>query len=96
MISRAAGESALDLFDRLIARPMKIGNYSWPVNRAGQPYGGGGVRVTARDFLKLGQLMLDGTWAGHRILSREFAARASSPLYPFDKFRYGYLWWSLE
>ncbi|HYI10712.1 MAG TPA: serine hydrolase [Thermoanaerobaculia bacterium] len=96
VVSRASGEPALDLFDRLIARPMKIDHYVWPINRAGQPYGGGGVRITARDFLKLGQLMLDGTWRGQRILGREFAARASSPLYPFDKFRYGYLWWSLE
>lgn len=96
VVSRASGELALDLFDRLIARPMKINNYAWPINRAGQPYGGGGVRITARDFLKLGQLMLDGTWRGQRILGREFAARASSPLYSFDKFHYGYLWWSLE
>lgn len=96
VIGRATGESTLDLFDRLIARPMKIRNYSWPINRGGQPYGGGGVRINARDFLKLGQLMLDGTWRGQRILGREFAARASSPLHPFDAFHYGYLWWSLE
>lgn len=96
VISRATGQGALALFDRLIARPLKIRNYAWPVNRAGQPYGGGGVRVTARDLLKFGQVMLDGTFASRRIVSREFAARASSPLYPLDAFHYGYLWWSLE
>lgn len=96
VIGRATGEFPLDLFDRLIAGPMKIRSYLWPINRAGQPYGGGGVRVTARDFLKLGQLMLDGTWGGRRILSREFVTRASSPLYPFNVFHYGYLWWSVE
>ncbi len=98
VVSRAAGQSAIDLFDRLIARPLKIRNYAWPINRGGQPYGGGGVRINARDFLKLGQLMLDGTWDGRRILGREFAARASSPLYKFveTRFHYGYLWWSLE
>ncbi len=97
MIGRAAGESPIDLFDRLVARPMKIDHYLWGVNRSGQPYGAGGGRVRARDFLKFGQLMLDGgTWHGRRILSRDFATRATSPLYPFDRFRYGYLWWSLE
>ncbi|HEX2123654.1 MAG TPA: serine hydrolase domain-containing protein [Thermoanaerobaculia bacterium] len=96
VIARATGESALDLFDRLIAGPMKIRGYSWPITPTGTPYGGGGVRIAARDFLKLGQLMLDGSWNGRRILSREFAARASSPLYPLNVFHYGYLWWSLE
>ncbi|MFL6245880.1 MAG: serine hydrolase domain-containing protein [Thermoanaerobaculia bacterium] len=104
MIGRAAGESPLDLFDRLVARPMKIDRYLWPMNRAGQPCGGGGAGFTARDFLKFGQLMLDGgTWNGRRILSRDFATRASSPLYLFlpasadrPARHYGYLWWSLE
>jgi CubicO group peptidase (beta-lactamase class C family) len=97
VVERAAGEHTLDLFDRLIARPMQIRRYTWPINRAGQAYGGGGVRVTARDFLKFGQLMLDGgMWNGRRILGRDFATRASSPLHPFDVFRYGYLWWSYD
>lgn len=97
VIGKAAGEFPLDLFDRLIARPMKIRNYAWWITRSGAPYGGGGTRVTARDLLKFGQLMLDGgTWNGKRILSREFAERATSPLYPLDRFGYGYLWWSYE
>jgi CubicO group peptidase (beta-lactamase class C family) len=104
MIGRAAGESPLDLFDRLIARPMKIDHYLWPINRGGQPYGGGGAGFRGRDFLKFGQLMLDGgTWNGRRILSRDFVSRASSPLYLFlpastnrPERHYGYLWWSLE
>lgn len=97
VVARATGESPLDLFDRLIARPMKIDAYRWGVDPAGQAYGGGGARFRARDFLKFGQLMLDGsTWNGRRILSRDFAMRASSPLYPFSRFHYGYLWWSLE
>lgn len=104
MIGRAAGESPLDLFDRLVARPMKIDHYLWPINRMGQPYGGGGAGFRARDFLKFGQLMLDGgTWNGRRILSRDYVTRASSPLYLFlpasadrPARHYGYLWWSLE
>lgn len=104
VIGRAAGESPLDLFDRLVARPMKIDHYLWPMNRLGQPYGGGGAAFRARDFLKFGQLMLDGgTWNGRRILARDFATRASSPLYLFlpasadrPARHYGYLWWSLE
>jgi CubicO group peptidase (beta-lactamase class C family) len=94
VIGRATGKSPVDLFDRLVARPMQMDHYLWPLNRAGQPYGAGGASFTARDFLKLGQLMLNGgTWNGHRILSRNYVKRATSPLYPLGRFHFGYLWW---
>ena len=94
VISRAANEPAVDLFDRLVARPLMIDRYTWPFNRGGQPYGAGGASFRARDFLKFGQLMLDGgTWHGRRILSRDFVARSTSALYPLGRFHFGYLWW---
>ncbi len=41
---------------------------------------GGGIYWLPRDFLKLGQLMLnDGVWNGKRILSKEWVKRASTP-----------------
>ena len=47
--------------------------------------------------MKFGQLMLDGgTWQGRRILSREFVARASAPLYHLRNVYYGYLWWGID
>ena len=86
----------LDLFDRLVAAPMKISTYAWPLDPAGHPYGGGGARFLPRDFMKMGQLMLNGgTWQGRRILGREFVQRASSALHDFNKIQYGYLWWSV-
>ena len=97
VLGRAAGESPLDLFDRLLAAPMKIERYGWPLDGAGHPYGGGGVQFLPRDFMKLGQLMLDGgVWKGRRILGRDFAARASSPLYGLRRIHYGYLWWVID
>ena len=97
VMSRATGESPLDTFDRLVGAPMKINAYAWPLDPAGHPYGGGGMQLLPRDFMKLGQLMLNGgTWQGRRILSRDFVARASSPLYHLRNITYGYLWWSIE
>ena len=95
MIGRATGESPYSLFDRLVATPMGITHYVWPVDRARNPYGGGGLGFFARDFLKFGQLMLDGgTWRGRRILSREFIARETSTLVRINGQRdYGLLWW---
>ncbi|HEX8411921.1 MAG TPA: serine hydrolase [Thermoanaerobaculia bacterium] len=94
VLSRATGESPMAIFDRLVATPLKIERYGWFLDRAGNPYGGGGVHFLPRDFMKLGQLMLNGgTWQGKRILGRDFVGRASSPLYPLRGLGYGYLWW---
>jgi CubicO group peptidase (beta-lactamase class C family) len=94
MLGRAAHENPLSLFDRLVGGPMKIPRYEWDLDPAGHPYGGGGASLLLRDFIKIGQLMLNGgTWEGHRILSPEFAARATLPLYHLRNLTYGYLWW---
>jgi CubicO group peptidase (beta-lactamase class C family) len=94
MVGRAAREDPMSLFDRLIAEPMKIRRYELGLDRAGHPYGGGGANLLLRDFIKFGQLMLNGgTWEGRRILSTDFATRASSRLYHLRNLHYGYLWW---
>jgi CubicO group peptidase (beta-lactamase class C family) len=98
MVGRAAGESPFWLFERLVAQPLGITNYVWAIDRNRNPYGGGGMGLTGRDFLKLGQLMLDsGVWQGRRIVSKEFVARAGSTLAKINNTRpYGLLWWPDE
>jgi CubicO group peptidase (beta-lactamase class C family) len=97
VLARTTGESPLDLYDRLVAAPLQNSTYSWMLSPAGQPYGGGGVLLLPRDFMKLGQVMLDGgTWHGRRILDAAFAERAGSPLHDLRGIQYGYLWWSIE
>jgi CubicO group peptidase (beta-lactamase class C family) len=97
MVGRAAGENPLYLFERLVAQPMRIRRYAWSADPAGNPFGGGSAEFLPRDFMKFGQLMLDGgVWNGRRILSREFAAAAASPLYQLEGSTYGYLWWGRD
>jgi CubicO group peptidase (beta-lactamase class C family) len=95
MLGRATGESPYYLFDRLLAQPLGIRNYAWAMDRARNPYGGGGMALVARDYIKFGQLMLDsGVWKGKRILNNEFVTRATSPLYKIGGTRdYGLAWW---
>jgi CubicO group peptidase (beta-lactamase class C family) len=97
VVGRTSGESPMDTFDRLLGVPMKIDRYGWPPDPAGHPYGGGGVQFLPRDFMKFGQLMLNGgTWEGRRLLGRDFVARASAPLYHLRNIYYGYLWWGID
>lgn len=94
LAGRAARESPFYLFDRLVATPMGITRYIWPLDRVRNPYGGGGMGLVTRDFMKFGELMLDdGTWHGRRILSSEFVRRASSTLTKIAGRDYGLLWW---
>ncbi len=60
MVGRATGESQMRTFDRLLGAPLDIHRYAWLMDPAGHPYGGGSVQLLPRDFLKIGQLMLNG------------------------------------
>lgn len=63
----------------------------------GDAYMGGGARFLPRDFMKLGQLHLNGgVWNGRRILTPEWSRRAVSPLVELRKLKYGYFWWVAE
>ena len=94
MLGEATHESPLRIFDRLVARPMRITHYAWPLDTNGRPYGGGSVAVRARDFMKFGQLMLNGgVWEGKRILDASYAKAAVAPQYHLRNVAYGYLWW---
>jgi CubicO group peptidase (beta-lactamase class C family) len=94
MLGRTTHETPLWSFDRLVAGPMQIRRYAWGLDPLGRPYGGGSVQLLPRDFLKLGQLMLNGgSWAGRRILDPAFAAAATAPQYHLRNVLYGYLWW---
>lgn len=98
VISRAAKQSLPALFHDLIATPLKISRYAMNLTPTGDAYMGGGVRLTSRDFMKLGQLMLnDGMWGNQRVLPAGWARQASSSRVTIDSGRkYGYLWWVEE
>ena len=97
VLHRATGEHPMDLFDRLLGEPLQIARHSWYLSPSRQPYGGGSTNMVPRDFMKLGQLMLNqGTWNGRRVLSEEFVRRASSPLVDLNGIKYGYLWWGVD
>ena len=85
----------------------QLHHYYLNLQKTGDPYLGGGARFLLRDFMKLGQMMLDGgVWNGKRILSADFAKSAGAPhmelrgqnpeKYAYLAMRYGYLWWTVN
>jgi len=94
MLQEATHQSPLRFFDRLVAGPLQIANYSWPLDTNGRPYGGGSVALRARDFMKFGQLMLNGgVWNGRRILDASYAKAVATPQYHLRNIYYSDLWW---
>jgi CubicO group peptidase (beta-lactamase class C family) len=97
VLAKATGRPLMDLFAELLAEPLHIDHYWLNLMPSGDAYMGGGVRMLPRDFMKLGQLFLDGgKWHGRRIVGDDWVRRATSPLHELQKLRYGYLWWNIE
>ena len=96
VLSHVTGKPLTELFQERIADPLQLQRYYLILAPNGVPYMGGGISWLPRDFMKLGQVMLDGgTWNGQQIVSHEWAHRATSPLENLRKLQYGYLWWSI-
>ena len=95
MVGRATKELPIYSFDRLIAGPMKIGNYAWPLDPAGNPYGGGGAHVPAARFHEVRSTHAQWRDVGGPPDSQpDFVDRATAPLYHLAQIYYGYNWWS--
>jgi CubicO group peptidase (beta-lactamase class C family) len=66
-------------FDRYVARPLQMTHYGVNLMPTGEAYSGGGMHMLPRDFLKFGQLYLDGgRWNGTRLLSEEWVRQSTS------------------
>lgn len=97
VLAAASGQNLETLFLDLIARPLQINHYYLNLSPTGQPYMGGGIYWQPRDFMKLGQVMLNGgTWNGRRIISEDYAQKSISTIYQMNNKGYGYGWWSLQ
>lgn len=94
-VARKHGAWLPDLFEMHLAKPLGIHRYHCNLDPAEQGYMGGGIRLTPRDQLKLGQVMLDGgRWKGQQILSERWVEESTRPHgsihEPND---YGMGWW---
>jgi CubicO group peptidase (beta-lactamase class C family) len=95
VIQRAA-QTPVDQFARTkLFEPLGITRAEWPYSPHGLAMTGGGLRLTSRDLLKLGQLYANGgTWNGKRIVSAEWVAQSVAKHESIDDDTdYGFLWW---
>lgn len=106
VVQNAAGMRMDVLIGEEVFKPLGITDWSWSLDRAGNPHGMSGLQIHPADLAKIGRLMLDGgTWEGKRILPESFVAEAvRDDLHPRADARiesvselwgmhYGLLWW---
>ncbi|MBK8460672.1 MAG: serine hydrolase [Micropruina sp.] len=76
--------------------------FAWATDKAGVNTGGFGLKLTAADLVKLGELYVNGgRWQGRQIVSQAWVADSTSRQLSLEQEEaaqgnYGYLWWPGE
>lgn len=97
VLRATTGQPVSELFAQHIAQPLDIKRYYLGLQPTGEVYLGGGAQWLPRDFMKIGQLMLNnGTWNGKRIVSKQWVKNSIASQVEIDGREYGYQWWITE
>jgi CubicO group peptidase (beta-lactamase class C family) len=93
IVQKASGERMDRYIGEKIFKPLGITQYSWMLDRAGNPHGMAGLQIQATDFAKVGQMMLDGgAWRGSRVVSEDWVKLSTKPSQDLEP-NCGLLWW---
>jgi CubicO group peptidase (beta-lactamase class C family) len=90
-MERAVGEPLSAFAQRELFEPLGIERAEWPVTPLGQTATAGGLLLTSRALLSLGELYLRG---GAPVLPLSWVEESTRPHARIDEeTEYGYLWW---
>ncbi|AWN24444.1 serine hydrolase [Deinococcus irradiatisoli] len=99
VLAEVAREPLAALMQRALLTPLGIGTHPWPTDPQGRAWGSGGLFLTPREMLAVGQLALQhGQWQGQPLVPAVWLARSTRPRRPGYLFMeglltYGWLWW---
>ena len=100
VIDAVAPGTAKEFIKNEILDKLGITNYEWETHVGGLPQAGWRVRMTSRDMLKWGSVVLNnGKWNGEQLISADYLAKATSGIvkptedWMPDTYRYGYFWY---
>jgi CubicO group peptidase (beta-lactamase class C family) len=108
ILKNATGMTLDEFSGTYLFDPMGIDSYDWwLIFPTGEIQGAGGVKLTPRDMVKIGTMMLNqGVWDERRIVSEEWVSKCVSsyagntgikvPGEDLGRVGYGYTWWTKD
>ena len=99
MIARGTGKPLHAFAREVLFDPLGLGATEWLTGRDGEPIAASGLRMTPRDLVQVGTMMLRGGMApdGRRLVSTQWIDRCTSPVVSVDEVRrFGYHWYSAD
>ena len=106
ILKNATGMTLEEFSVKYMFEPMGITSYDWwLIFPTGEIQGAGGLKLTPRDMVKVGAMMLNkGVWNGTRIISEEWVSKCTTPYQgntgikvpgeDAGKVGYAYTWWT--
>jgi CubicO group peptidase (beta-lactamase class C family) len=98
LIAKGTGQSLENFANETLFRPLGIASFEWSKGSDGVPSAASGLRLTARDLLRIGQLMLaKGSWAGRQIVPASWIEACMTPAVAIGEGRrYSHQWYLAE
>jgi CubicO group peptidase (beta-lactamase class C family) len=99
VVRNVTGTGADAFAEEALFGPLGIDEYRWGHLADGLVDADGGLHLRGRDFLKLGQLVLqDGSWNGHQVIPAGWIEESTRSWIDTgsNATRYGYQWWTYE
>jgi len=95
VLEKATKQKVADFAAANLFAPLGITKAEWQYSPMGIAQTGGGLALRSRDYLKLGQLYLNGgRWNGKQLISADWVKRSTTPHAQVDdQTEYGYFWW---
>lgn len=95
VLQKTTGARVDDYAREKLFLPLGITNVQWVYSPLNVPQTGGGLRLSSRDLLKIGQLYHNGgRWRGRQVVSEDWVHTSIHPHARIDETTdYGYLWW---
>lgn len=99
VVEQASGKKLEDFARENLFSPLGIKDFFWQTSPRGHTTGMGNLYLNARDFARIGYLMLNqGRWEGRQIVSEDWINQSFTPAFNIDDndpfaHSYGYMWY---